>query len=198
MSDKFKLAIIGHARHGKDTVCELLRDRWGFSFTSSSLFCAQKVVFPAYLDHASGKHTPEAEIVHRHLGLRDPVWLNAEECFEDRGKFRAMWFDLISAYNNPDPATLARDILTSYDVYAGIRSQREFFAARNEGCFDFVVWVDRCKHLPKEPSSSMELEPWMADFIIDNNGSLDDLTREVDRLLLHRLGNQPIVDLLDD
>ena len=30
---KPKLLVIGHARHGKDTVSELLRDRHGFSFT---------------------------------------------------------------------------------------------------------------------------------------------------------------------
>ncbi|MGZ8364767.1 MAG: hypothetical protein ACXWWG_00475 [Nitrospira sp.] len=197
MSDKFKLAVIGHARHGKDTVCELLRDRWGFTFTSSSLFCAEKVIFPAYKDWAKGEQTEQARLVRRSLQY-DPMWLNAEECFRDRADFRAMWFDLISSYNTPDPATLASDILASYDVYAGIRSQREYLAARNQGLFDFAIWVDRSKHLPKEPSSSMELEPWMADFMIDNNGSLDDLVREVDRLMLHRLGNEPIVDLLDD
>ena len=31
-----KLLIIGHARHGKDTVAEILRDTHGYDFVSSS------------------------------------------------------------------------------------------------------------------------------------------------------------------
>lgn len=181
-----KIAVIGHARHGKDTVCEMLRDRYGFEFTSSSLFCAERVVFPRYRAWCMGG---QDVIFERHIGWPkdDPGWITADDCFNDRSNHRALWFDLIADYCKPDAARLARDILEKHDVYAGIRSTREFHAAVNEGIFDLVLWVDRSKHLPKEPKTSMELQPWMADFVIDNNGSLDDLEREVDRLVAHRL-----------
>lgn len=182
-----KIAVIGHARHGKDTVCELLRDLYGFTFTSSSFFCAEEVVFPAYRSWCMGDVSDTTKIVTRHLGRSDPSWITAEACFEERSRYRALWFDLIAAYNSPDPATLARDITNKYDVYAGIRSTREFHAAVNEGIFDLVLWVDRSKHLPDEPSSSMELKPWMADYVLDNNGNIDDLRREVARLVAARL-----------
>lgn len=181
-----KIAVIGHARHGKDTVCELLRDLYGFTFTSSSLFCAEKVVFPAYRAWCMGDSGPRSHLIEKRL-FRDPAWVTVDDCFADRSNHRALWFDLIADYNTPDPATLARNITDAYDIYAGIRSTREFHAAVNEGIFDLVVWVDRSKHLPKEPSSSMELEPWMADYVIDNNGDLDDLNREVRRLVAARV-----------
>ena len=41
-----KLIIIGHGRHGKDTVCEILRDKYNFKFISSSQYCSEKVIFP--------------------------------------------------------------------------------------------------------------------------------------------------------
>ena len=185
-----KFAVIGHARHGKDTVCELMRDRYGLSFTSSSLFCAEKVVFPRYRSWAMGNSEP---LVDKHMRwpATDPSWITAEQCFEERSKWRAMWFDLIADYNRPDPATLARAITDEHDIYAGIRSTREFHAAVNEGLFDFVIWVDRSSRLPDEPADSMQLKPWMATYVIDNNGDLDDLKREVDRLLMFRLGLVP-------
>ena len=40
------IVITGHARHGKDTVCEYLRDNHGLSFVSYSRICLKKVVFP--------------------------------------------------------------------------------------------------------------------------------------------------------
>jgi len=39
-----KLMIMDHARHGKDTVCEILRDTYGFTFESSSMADAGKRV----------------------------------------------------------------------------------------------------------------------------------------------------------
>ena len=43
---KKHIYIVGHGRHGKDTVAEILRDRFGFTFTASSWFMADKVIFP--------------------------------------------------------------------------------------------------------------------------------------------------------
>ena len=46
---------------------------------------------------------------------------------------------------------------------------------RNTGVFDYAIWVDRSDYLPPESEESMSLKPWMADFHIDNNGTLKDL-----------------------
>lgn len=54
---------------------------------------------------------------------------------------------------------------------------------KNTGVFDYCIWVDRSDYLPPERRNSMSLEQWMADFTIDNNGSLDDLYFNVGELM---------------
>ena len=70
---------------------------------------------------------------------------------------------------------LGREIFASHDIYCGLRNKREYFQMRNTGVFDYCIWVDRSDHLPPEGRDSMSLEPWMANYHIDNNGSLEDL-----------------------
>lgn len=155
-----KLLIIGHARHGKDTVCEMLRLKHGYSFRSSSNYANEHVIYPAL------------QPIYKYKSL--------EECYEDRVNHRRSWYNLIRAYNGMDPARLARDIISEYDIYCGLRHREEFVAAQQEGLFDYVVWVDRSKHISDEPSSSMTLTREDADIIIDNNGSLSELETNVD------------------
>jgi predicted HAD superfamily Cof-like phosphohydrolase len=159
---KPKLLILGHGRHGKDTVAELI-SLHGYEFTSSSRFCADEIIFPA-LAPIYGYKT-------------------ADECYQDRGAHRAEWFQLIADYNTPDASMLGRAIFADNDIYVGLRSKREFHALRNAGLFDVVIWVDASDRLPPEDASSISVEPWMADFVIENNGSLNDLELEVFSLL---------------
>lgn len=154
-----RILVIGHARHGKDTVSEMLRDDYGFSFTSSSMFCAERVIFPALKDQ---------------YGYR-----TVEQCFHDRGNHRKEWYDLIRAFNSPDAAALGRAIFAEHGVYCGLRHHAEFNALRNAGEFDVSIWVDGSERHPPEDRSSCSVEPWMADYVLDNNGDLDDLRRNL-------------------
>ena len=171
-----RLLIMGYARHGKDTVCELLRDLYGFRFTSSSQFCAERVVFPALQ-----KRYAELTIMER---PDVPIYETAQQCFDDRANHRKLWYNLITAHNTPDLARLGREIFEGHDVYCGIRNAREFHALRNAGVFDVAIWVDAsARGLPAEGKDSCTVEPWMADFVLDNSGSLDDLSRNLGALM---------------
>jgi len=150
-----KLLIVGHGRHGKDTVCEILRDKHGYSFESSSAFCSKLFIY----DMLKKKYNYTSE----------------EECYKDRHNHRAEWYNAICDYNYPDAAKLGREIFKAHDIYCGLRNKREFFAMKNTGVFDYAIWVDRGDHLPPESKDSMSIEPWMADYHIDNNGTVDDL-----------------------
>jgi len=158
-----KVLVIGYMRHGKDTVCEMMRDLHGYRFTSSSAFCAQKIVFPALKNQYDYK--------------------TVGDCFRDRANHRKEWFDLITDFNTPYPTTLGRAIFAEHDVYCGLRRRTELNGLLNSGVVDFIVWVDRSDHLPPEPKDSCDVEPWMAHFTIDNNGSLEDLERNVNDLM---------------
>jgi hypothetical protein len=160
-----KILIIGYGRHGKDTVAEYLRDKYGLTFKSSSMHCAENAVFPALKDMYGYK--------------------TVEECFADRSNHRKEWYDLISKYCESDPSRIGREIFEVSDMYCGLRNKREFHSIRNNGIVDVVIWVDRSDWLPPEDESSNTLKPWMADYIIDNNRDIDELYRNVDDLMRH-------------
>jgi len=158
-----KLLVIGHGRHGKDTVCEMLRDDYGYTFESSSRFCSKLFIYNDLKDKYG--------------------YANEEECYADRHNHRAEWYDAICAYNVPDPATLGREMFNTYDIYCGLRNKKEYHAMRNTKVFDYAIWVDRSDYLPPESKDSMSLEQWMANFTIDNNGTLDDLKFNLNELM---------------
>jgi hypothetical protein len=156
-----KLLVIGHGRHGKDTVCEILRDNYGLQFISSSHFVCNKVIWDDW-----------------------GVWNYTDKtlCYADRGNHRPLWANMISKYNTPDKSRTATEMLAAgYDIYCGMRMRDELEASRH--LFDKVVWVDRSLRLPAEPSSSMELNEQDATHILDNNGALQDLKHSVAKLM---------------
>lgn len=164
-----KLMICGHARHGKDTLAEML----GLKYASSSQVALEHVIWP--------------EIGH--------LYQTKDACFNDRSNKRELWHGLITAYNQPDLTKLARIIFSSNDVYVGIRNREEFYAAKSEGLFDISIWVDASGRLPPEPESSNKMKPSDCDIIITNNGSHGELQQKVARLK-PSLGQRATIDSL--
>lgn len=150
-----KVLILGHGRHGKDSVGEILRDLLGYTILSSSWFAAERVMMPYFAS----------------IGVH---YDSVEECYADRhtNNNRAVWYDQISAYNTPDKSRLPREVLEVSDVYIGMRSAAEFEASRH--LFDHILWVDASgRGVPPEGRDSMDIDydpktmTW-----IDNSGSM--------------------------
>jgi hypothetical protein len=160
-----KLLVVGHARHGKDTFCEYLRDYYGYKFVSSSEFCAEKVIFPV-LSPIYGYKT-------------------VKECFDDRSNHRLEWFNLISDYNASDPARLGRDIFAESDIYCGLRNSKEMEALKAERAYDISIWVDASLRVPLEDSSSNTISKDMIDYLIDNNGTQEEFETEIKLFIRH-------------
>lgn len=155
-----KLMVIGNARHGKDSVCEILAADYGLSFVSSSQFVAERAVKPW-------------------LAERGITYPDFEAMYADRGNHRPAWFDAISAFNGEDPARLARELLTEHDIYCGMRCARELAAVKASKLVDFTIWVDASRRLPPEDAKSMTVTRDMADYVIDNNGPVEVLADKV-------------------
>lgn len=154
-----KLLVIGHARHGKDTFAEYLRDRHGWSFASSGEFACEKAVYPLMTEFY-------------------PDW---RSLYRDKEQYRELFFHAIRAYNlRPGPA-LHQQILSGHDMYLGMRSRAEFTKSVSD--FDLVVWIDASQRKPMEPLASNELTPADADVIINNNSTLEDLHSEIEGFL---------------
>jgi len=158
-----KVYILGNSRHGKDLFAEILADRLGLTFCSSSLFMAKVFIYDA---------------------LKDAIgYTSFEECYEDRHNHRATWHDLICSYNAKDPARLSREIFQEYDIYVGIRSNVEFEEAKREGLCDLAIWVDASCRLPDEGKDSFNIDKSKADFVIDNNDDEEELRARIDKLI---------------
>jgi hypothetical protein len=179
-----KFMIIGNARHGKDTVAEIMKEVYGLKFTSSSWACAGKVMMPAF--QRTWADDP----------ANNPFYKSVEDCFNSRHNYRKFWYDEICRYCDGDRARLVREILHDNDIYVGCRQIREFMTARNEGLFDTTIWVDRSTVIPPEAPESMSLQPWMADYWLDNNGTLAELKHNVITLVDRLLFYQPLGEVL--
>lgn len=161
MIKKPKLLLIGNARHGKDSMAEILNEHFGLKFQSSSQAAADIFIYDTLKDAYN--------------------YQTSEECFEDRVNHRAEWYNLICDYNKEDRARLAKEILLESDCYVGMRDRGEITECLRQGIFDLVVWVDASKRLPPESSESFNIDESCADIIIDNNGTFDEFVSRVIR-----------------
>lgn len=154
-----KILILGHGRHGKDTVAEIITDLYGYTFESSSMAAAAIAVFPT-LAPIYGYET-------------------VEQCFEDRASHRQEWKELITAYNTPDKSRLCREIIASRDGYVGMRCHLEYEATRD--LFDIVLWVDASERHPEDPTMGIDFygdDMWL----VENNQGLSELRHNIERL----------------
>lgn len=153
-----KILIIGHGRHGKDTAAEILRDEFGISFSSSSKTAFDKFIHAALMDEYG----------------------DADECYNDRLKYRSLWYELICFYNRNDKTRLARNILKENDCYVGMRSMDELKACNEAKLFDLIIWIDASQRIPgSEGSDSMTINKSCADIIIENNGTKEEFYRKI-------------------
>ena len=163
LNRKPKIMVIGHGRHGKDTVCDILQAQYNLSFTSSSYVASNHIIYPVLKDK-----------------YNSPV-----DCFNDRHNHRALWHDLINAYTNKDKAKLGRIIYNDYDIYCGVRSASELWAINKAKLYDLCIWVDAMERCEPEDSSSITVTEHMADVIIDNNGPQENLLPQIRKIMEH-------------
>jgi hypothetical protein len=154
-----KLLILGHARHGKDTVAGILKEEFGLTHLASSESASTIFIF---------------DTLKEKYGYR-----TVDECFEDRVNHREEWYDLICEYNAGDPAKLAKQIVQQANIYVGMRSQVELAACIEQGVFDAIIGVmDPRKPLEAEDSMSIDVTKH-SDLMIYNEGTLEELRASV-------------------
>jgi dephospho-CoA kinase len=156
-----KILILGHARHGKDEVASILSKTYGLKFKSSSEFANEDFIYGELKDKYGYK--------------------SMKECFEDRINHREEWKKLICVYNQEDKTRLARKIFKVNDIYVGLRDLNEYEAIVKAELADFIIYVDAGERCGGYNDVTMEISQGDngVDYIIYNNGTLEDLKREV-------------------
>lgn len=150
--NKPKVLIIGSARHGKDTVAEILSRRFDLKFESSSEAASRLFIY----DKLKKKY-----------GYTSP-----QECFIDRMNHRKEWFDLIMEYNYDNSSRLAEQIMKYSDMYVGMRSEKELETCKKIGLFDIIVGVFNPR-LPIESKDSFNIDFWAeSDVVLVNHRDL--------------------------
>lgn len=167
-----KILICGYGGHGKDTVADYIQTKYNLNHTSSSMWCLDKFIFNITKDL---------------LGYK-----TREECFEDRRNHRALWYELISAYNYYDKSKIMKEIIAEYDMYVGSRSLEEIKASHH--LFDLLIWVDASARLPIESNKSCTITKDLFlqlpnSYLLDNNLTLDDLYGNIDSIITNARNN---------
>ena len=169
MNKKPKILIVGHGRHGKDTVAEYICKHTNYKAIASSLAAAEIFIFDVLKDKYNYK--------------------SFEECFEDRSNHRSEWYDLICDYNKNDKSRLAKDIMKTNDIYTGMRDDSEIEECLKNNIFDYVIGVYDPRK-PLEPLTSFNIDIFkVSDIIICNNKGLEELEENVKLVLNGVLNN---------
>lgn len=150
-----KYLILGHARHGKDTVAEYMNILGIKAVNASILWSAR---------------------VYEALGYK-----SIGACYEDRVNHRVLWGEMIALFCKDDKARLAKLVYAQSDVYCGCRRQDELDAVIAE--FDPVIlYVDASKRIELESLASYSITVPDRAIVLDNNGSKEKLLAQVDAL----------------
>lgn len=163
MGNKARVLLLGLSTAGKDALSEILQEKYGLTSMPSSYMAFKIFIFDIFKEKYG--------------------YQTLEECYEKRHNHRDELFQLISDFNKDDPARLAKLIMKDCDIYTGMRSKRELDACKEQGVFTHIFWVDASKRISfKEPLSSCEVTEDMADYTVDNNGSLKQLEYYADAI----------------
>lgn len=151
-----KLIILGYARHGKTTVQEILKEK-GFKIVDQTEYIVEKILVPS-------------------------VYPTREEALQNKFKDRALWFEKVNEYNSEEPSRLQRELFEcGSDVHVGMRNIRELKHAK-ENLNVISAWVQDTRKSP-ESENSCNIQPNDADYILDNSGTLEDLSENINELL---------------
>lgn len=164
VKQKPKLLIVGHARHGKDTVTEFLSDALNLNFKGSSIICCESFIYDTLKDKYSYK--------------------SIIECYQDRVNHREEWHHLIADFCSQEKTALGDLIYKDYDIYCGVRASDECEAIIKK-YNPIVIWVDASKRLPLEPEESMQIRYQPNWISVDNNGTEGDLIKILTALTHH-------------
>lgn len=141
-----KILFCGYGRSGKDHGAMVLAKITGLRYAGSFSWAAL-----TYMSHRLGVHPCQA--------------------WEQRHQNREIWKRELDHLRELDQCFLAREVLKTGDIAAGLRDKKEIDAVRAAKLFNHIIWIDR----PGTPvDNTVTYGPADCDDIIWNDGTLED------------------------
>jgi len=160
-----KIRVNGYARHGKDTVADLLSLHYGLIKPDASRIIARYLVTSRL--PKDWYSNPDGSS----MSLDQQV----EAAYQDRIHHRTGWYNFVT---DMGAETLAREVMNQGDIYVGERRRSSFDLTK--GLFDYSVWVcSEERGLKPEPIESCDLDKSGHDYVIYNNGTEAELVDKV-------------------
>lgn len=150
-----RILFVGYGRAGKDEAAFYISSKTPLRYAGSFSWAA--------LPHMAN-----------FLGLHPQV------AWDTRSKHRETWKNELDRLRKTDQCFLARKVLATGEVTAGLRDKAEIDAVKAEKLFDHIIWIHR-PGIPVDPT--VTFGPQDCDFCLYNNGTLDDFHKLLDRLI---------------
>lgn len=159
--DNMKILILGDARHGKDTVADLISKHTGLTSLASSVAALDIFLFDTLRNKYNLKYN------------------SVQEAYEDRVNHRDIYYNEICDFNKDDKTRLVREIQKRADIYTGLRSKEEVEQAIEEGLFDLIIGVNNPRKGREPLSSNTASAEMYSHVMIQNDGTLLDLEEKI-------------------
>lgn len=164
-----KLRINGYARHGKDTVADIVAREYGLVKPDASRIISRYLITSRL--PKDWYCAPDGSS----LLLSEQV----EAAYQDRVNHRTGWYNFVS---DMGAETLCLEVMREGDIYCGERRRESFELTK--GLFDASIWVDATgRGLGPEPTASCDLTAEGHDYILYNDGTEEELIDRVHAMI---------------
>lgn len=148
-----KILFCGFGRAGKDTAAMYLAKVTGLRYAGSFSWAALP-----HMANLLGQHPCQA--------------------WEERHKNRELWKAELDKLRESDQCYLARKVLETGDIAAGLRDKKEIDAVKREKLFNHIVWVHR-PGTPVDPTVTYGAGDCGG--FINNQGTLEDFHTTIEQ-----------------
>lgn len=150
-----KILFVGYGRAGKDEAASYVSAKTQLRYAGSFSWAA--------LPHM-------AEFLGQH----------PQVAWDNRHKHRELWKTELDRLRTVDQCFLARKVLATGEVTAGLRDKAEIDAVKAEKLFDHIIWITR-PGIPVDPT--VTFSPVDCDILIHNDGTLEQFHASLDKLI---------------
>ena len=172
--NKFVISISGNGECGKDTAALYLSHFLKIPYQQSTSSCVVQPWWEEIQDNRWSKDHGGKPKGLEHINIEVGDYKSKEEFYADRRNRRMDWVDYIEAFNwsygGHGVGLYAKAVEDGNQILTGIRRKGQFQRCLAH-IIDVAIWIDRDGTVDE----SQEYDSSMCHYVIENNGTFDDL-----------------------